>query len=72
MSLPQRQIKIAPQSTPVAPKVNRRTKAEFDSHMAMLRFLVEESDNRETDEYLFRQLMQQCKILAKRNEFRVE
>jgi hypothetical protein len=71
MSLPQRQIRVA-EPVPVAPKISRRMKAEFESHMTMIRCLVDESDNRETDEYLFRTMMQQCKILAKRSGLRVE
>ncbi len=72
MSLPQRQIRIAPEPVLQAPKISRRTKAEFDSHMVMIRLLVDETENRETAELLFRGLMQQCKILAKRFDLKVE
>lgn len=74
MSLPVRHIKAVENAEPngSAPRINRRAKAEFDSHMAMIRHLVDEAENRETGEYLFRGMMQQCKILAKRYELRVE
>lgn len=72
MSLPQRKIRVIDQPPPAAPKINRRLRAEFESHMSIIRYLVDESENRETDEYLFRTMMQQCKILAKRSGLRVE
>lgn len=72
MSLPQRNIRIAELPDRPVPKIDRRLRAEFESHMTIVRHLVDESENRETDEYLFRAMMQQCKILAKRSGLRVE
>lgn len=72
MSLPQRKIRIAEPSDQPTPKINRRVKAEFESSMAMVRYLVDEAENKETAELLFRGMLQQCKILAKRFDLRVE
>lgn len=72
MSLPQRKIRIAEAAETPAPKINRRVKAEFESHMAMVRHLVDEAENKETAEYLFRGMLQQCKILAKRYDLRID
>jgi hypothetical protein len=72
MSLPQRNIRLTEPPERPAPKIDRRAKAEYDSHMAMVRHLVDEAENRETGEYLFRGMLQQCKILAKRFDLKVE
>lgn len=75
MSLPVRHIRTVRDREALdaqTPKPDRRAKAEFDSHMVMVRHLVDEADNRETAEHLFRGMLQQCKILAKRYDFRIE
>jgi len=72
MSLPQRHVRVLQQPERPAPKIDRRLKAGVDSSMVMIRLYVDESENRETDEYIFRQLLQQCKIIAKRSGLRVE
>jgi hypothetical protein len=61
-----------PQTTGNASVTVCRSRAEFKSQMVMVRFhadLVIEEDDRERAEYIYSQLMEQCKKLSRKFGF---